>query len=147
ITPQLLGLSKAAKLPYASSLCGACREVCPVKIDIPRLLLHLRAEIVEGTTSGSAAHHGPVKRSTAERLVFRLYSITWTRAGSYELGVRLLRMLQRLIVRNERIGKAGNFVSWMLPPLSAWTAWRDARPISGRTFREQWRDMRKDGDK
>src|SRR5262249_22793918 len=45
ITPQLIGLNKAAKLPYASSLCGACREVCPVKIDIPELLLHLRAEI------------------------------------------------------------------------------------------------------
>src|SRR5919106_1778283 len=48
ITPQLVGLEKAAQLPYASSLCGACREVCPVKIDIPELLLHLRAEITEG---------------------------------------------------------------------------------------------------
>src|SRR5712691_13543240 len=48
ITPQLFGLAKAAQLPYASSLCGACREVCPVKIDIPELLLYLRAEITEG---------------------------------------------------------------------------------------------------
>ena len=48
ITPQLIGISKARQLPYASSLCGACREVCPVKIDIPELLLHLRAEITEG---------------------------------------------------------------------------------------------------
>ena len=45
ITPQLMGIEKTAQLPYASSLCGACREVCPVKIDIPRLLLHLRGEI------------------------------------------------------------------------------------------------------
>ena len=45
ITPQLMGIEKTSQLPYASSLCGACREVCPVKIDIPRLLLHLRAEI------------------------------------------------------------------------------------------------------
>src|SRR5688500_20158153 len=42
ITPQLIGISKSKQLPYASSLCGACREVCPVKIDIPELLLHLR---------------------------------------------------------------------------------------------------------
>jgi L-lactate dehydrogenase complex protein LldF len=48
ITPQLFGLSKAKQLPYASSLCGACRDVCPVKIDIPELLLHLRKEIAEG---------------------------------------------------------------------------------------------------
>ncbi len=45
ITPQLMGIEKTSQLPYASSLCGACREVCPVKIDIPRLLLHLRGEI------------------------------------------------------------------------------------------------------
>ena len=48
ITPQLVGFDKTSQLPYASSLCGACREVCPVKIDIPELLLHLRAEITEG---------------------------------------------------------------------------------------------------
>src|SRR5947199_5130808 len=53
ITPQLLGFSKAKQLPYASSLCGACREVCPVKIDIPELLLHLRAEITDGSAGGT----------------------------------------------------------------------------------------------
>ena len=42
LTPQLLGIEKAPTLPFASSLCGACYEVCPVKIDIPRILLHLR---------------------------------------------------------------------------------------------------------
>ncbi|HSK62478.1 MAG TPA: LutB/LldF family L-lactate oxidation iron-sulfur protein, partial [Pyrinomonadaceae bacterium] len=56
ITPQLMGIEKSSQLPYASSLCGACREVCPVKIDIPQLLLHLRAEIA------------PRKGSIGERL-------------------------------------------------------------------------------
>src|SRR6266567_2552486 len=69
ITPQLIGLSKAAKLPYASSLCGACREVCPVKIDIPELLLHLRAEITDGT-AGGAATNPQRKRKFAESLSF-----------------------------------------------------------------------------
>src|SRR5437667_6905452 len=46
LTPQLFGLGRSSELPYASSLCGACRDVCPVKIDIPALLLHLRAEVV-----------------------------------------------------------------------------------------------------
>src|SRR6266516_2914652 len=57
ITPQLSGLAKNSQLPYASSLCGACREVCPVKIDIPQLLLHLRAEITEpgGVKQGQKA--------------------------------------------------------------------------------------------
>ncbi len=42
LTPQLVGIENAPSLPFASSLCGACYEVCPVKIDIPTVLLHLR---------------------------------------------------------------------------------------------------------
>ena len=47
LTPQLKGVQNASSLPFASSLCGACYEVCPVKIDIPKILVHLRAEVVE----------------------------------------------------------------------------------------------------
>ena len=47
LTPQLAGVEDNASLPYASSLCGACYDVCPVKIDIPELLVHLRARHVE----------------------------------------------------------------------------------------------------
>jgi L-lactate dehydrogenase complex protein LldF len=144
ITPQLMGIGKAAKLPYASSLCGACRDVCPVKIDIPRLLLHLRAEVIEGTTSGTAAERGPIGRKPIERLAFRLYAIAWSRAWSYEMGMRLLRLLQPLIVRGGRIGQASRFASRLVPPLGAWTAWRDARPISQQTFRELWRSKLRD---
>src|SRR5579862_6383016 len=47
ITPEFIGLEKGRELPFASSLCGACREVCPVRINIPDLLLHLRGEVQE----------------------------------------------------------------------------------------------------
>ena len=46
LTPQLRGLDQAPTLPWASSLCGACYEVCPVKIDIPSVLIHLRGRVV-----------------------------------------------------------------------------------------------------
>ena len=46
LTPQLRGLDQAPTLPWASSLCGACYEVCPVKIDIPSVLVHLRGRVV-----------------------------------------------------------------------------------------------------
>ena len=140
ITPQLTGIGKAAQLPYASSLCGACREVCPVKIDIPELLLHLRAEIVEGTATGTAAQKGPVKRKIVERLAFRLYGYAMRKAWLYEWGTRVIRLLQRAVVRDGRIGQASGIVAKLAPPLGAWTAWRDARPIAPRTFREQWRE-------
>src|SRR6202023_3050189 len=45
LTPQLLGVNRAKTLPYASTLCGACYEVCPVKINIPEVLLHLRGKV------------------------------------------------------------------------------------------------------
>src|SRR6476659_1532056 len=46
LTPQLVGIEHAKSLPYASSLCGACYDVCPVKINIPEVLIHLRGEVV-----------------------------------------------------------------------------------------------------
>src|SRR5262249_8431913 len=88
ITPQLIGIGKASQLPYASSLCGACREVCPVKIDIPELLLHLRAEVVEEAASRTE-QKGPVKRKRAERLIFRLYAFAWSSPALYEWGIRI----------------------------------------------------------
>ncbi len=139
ITPQLIGLGKTAQLPYASSLCGACREVCPVKIDIPQLLLHLRAEVVEGTANGTAQKL-PVKRKILERLTFRLYAFAWSSPALYEWGTRIARVLQRPAVRDGRIGKVSTLIARLMPPLGAWTAWRDARPIAQRSFREQWRE-------
>ncbi|HEX8072692.1 MAG TPA: LutB/LldF family L-lactate oxidation iron-sulfur protein [Pyrinomonadaceae bacterium] len=140
ITPQLIGIGRAAQLPYASSLCGACREVCPVKIDIPELLLHLRAEVTEGTAAGTADQHGPVKRRPLERFAFRLYAWAWSSPALYEWGARVMRVLQRPAVRGGRIGRVGGLMAKLAPPLAAWTEWRDAPPLAPRTFREQWRD-------
>jgi L-lactate dehydrogenase complex protein LldF len=140
ITPQLSGLSKSAQLPYASSLCGACREVCPVKIDIPALLLHLRAEVVEGTASGTADQKGPVKKKFTEHLMFRLYAFAWSRPRLYEWGTRIARLMQRTVMRDGRIGKVSRFIARVAPPLGAWTAARDLRAVAPRSFREQWRD-------
>jgi L-lactate dehydrogenase complex protein LldF len=111
ITPQLVGIAKAAQLPYASSLCGACREVCPVKIDIPRLLLHLRGEI------------SPRKGSVAERLAFKVWARVMTSPSLYRLSSVAGRILQRVV-----------------PISRAWTNGRDLRPIESKSFHELWSD-------
>jgi L-lactate dehydrogenase complex protein LldF len=138
ITPQLFGLAKAAQLPYASSLCGACREVCPVKIDIPELLLYLRAEITEGSSSDRQepilAGHG------VERVTFKLWAAVMTRPQLYEWCGRTLRVLQRFVIRGGKIGKVAGLLARVAPPLAAWTSVRDLRPIETSTFREQWRN-------
>jgi L-lactate dehydrogenase complex protein LldF len=111
ITPQLMGIEKTSQLPYASSLCGACREVCPVKIDIPRLLLHLRGEI------------SPRKGSVAERLAFKVWARVMTSPTLYKMSSVAGRLMQRIV------------------PLSrAWTRGRDLRRIESRSFHELWAD-------
>ena len=139
ITPQLIGISKAKQLPYASSLCGACREVCPVKIDIPELLLHLRAEITDGT-AGGAAENPERKPKFAEGLAFKMYGRAWSGPFSYGLGMKAARLMQKLVVREGKIGKASGLIAKLLPPLGAWTAWRDAPAIAPRSFRQMWKD-------
>jgi len=120
LVPQLLGIENAASLPFASSLCGACYEVCPVKIDIPNVLLHLRAKAVEA------------KASATERILMR--SIAWLFGSPRRLATaqRLGRVVQRAFVREGSIRR--------LPgPLAKWTRTRDLRPIAAESFRSWWR--------
>ncbi len=119
ITPLLFGLASAAQLPYASSLCGACREVCPVKIDIPALLLHLRAEVV---TTGAG------KKQPLERIAFRCYRVVMRRPWLFRFTAGAARAFQRVFGLPRG-----------LPALRAWTASRDLRPLARRSFRDQWR--------
>ena len=144
ITPQLEGLAKSKQLPYASSLCGACREVCPVKIDIPELLLHLRAEITEGTANGIAADEKVAPRR-GERLAFKLYSSMWMTPARYRFFQRIARMAQRLVAHDGKIGKVSGLIASAAPPLGAWTAWRDAPAVAPETFREMWKRELKNG--
>lgn len=142
ITPQLIGLGRAAQLPFASSLCGACREVCPVKIDIPELLLHLRAEIQQTANrrqEQEAGAGGSIKRRRGEAFAFKMFTAIMSRPWLYELSIKAGRVFQRVIVRRDRIGKVGGSISQLAPPLSAWTKARDLRPLAPNTFREQWR--------
>jgi L-lactate dehydrogenase complex protein LldF len=128
LTPQLIGRHKAADLPFASTLCGACRDVCPVKIDIPAMLLHLRREIKEPAPSG-VERPG---RLALERLSFKLWAFVVKNAARYERAARLARLAQKV--------PAG----WLLrlaPPLSRWLAARELPSPPARSFREQWPDI------
>ena len=131
LTPQLKGLDdrSAASLPFASSLCGACYEVCPVKIDIPEVLVHLRGEAVdrEKRRSGIAGKLDP------ERLGMKWMASVFRSRKRYERAQKLARAGQGLIVRKGSISK--------LPgKLSGWTKYRDLKPVPDQTFREWWRE-------
>lgn len=121
LTPQLTGVEDNASLPYASSLCGACYEACPVKIDIPSLLVHLRARHVEER----AQRRVPSPESVA------MAAAAWTMAtprrfAAAERGSRLARAFGKDRLRH------------LPPPLAAWTSTRDAPTPPPETFREWW---------
>jgi L-lactate dehydrogenase complex protein LldF len=127
ITPQLVGIEKTKQLPYASSLCGVCREVCPVKIDIPQLLLHLRAKVVEE------------KPKFLEGLAFKIYSKAWAGNKSYELGTKTAKLMQKLVAKDGKVGKQSNLMAKIAPPLGNWTEFRDAPTVANTSFREIWK--------
>src|ERR1051326_7363556 len=77
LTPQFLGVNHEPGLPFASSLCGACAEVCPVKIDIPKILLELRAEVKEAEQRQGA--------NRLERMAFRIWAWVMRHPRVYEL--------------------------------------------------------------
>jgi L-lactate dehydrogenase complex protein LldF len=110
LTPQLRGLRGGTSLPYASSLCGACYEVCPVKIDIPQILVHLRGRVVAERGQGRS-----------EQLAMKLAAWTFARESRYRRAQRVARL--RLIGR--------------MPGLRGWTATRDL-PTPRETFRDWW---------
>ena len=123
LTPQLRGISEAASLPYASSLCGACYEVCPVKIDIPRVLVHLRGLAVE-------EGNGP----RGERSAMRALAWTFADERRYERAQRLGRAASRPFARDGLIAR--------LPGLGAWTDTRDLPAPPRPSFREWWSSRR-----
>ncbi len=129
ISPMLTGLSDGKNLPYASSLCGACREACPVKIDMPRMLLRLRNELVEGPTY-------PRERSAplVERLAIKGFRLAVATPLMMQLSNRLGRIAQWPLVRRGRITR-------LPPPLSGWTRYRSLPGLSSSTFRSRWRKV------
>ncbi|SCK44818.1 lactate utilization protein B [Streptomyces sp. WMMB 322] len=140
LTPQLRGVQSEldASLPYASSLCGACYEVCPVAIDIPEVLVHLRERVVEGgtvTVRGQRTSVKPAKGHAAERAAMRAARWTFEHPGALRAGQRIAARTRRLTPRR-------------LPLPGPGRAWSDSRDIprpAPESFRDWWRRTRGGG--
>ena len=115
------------KLPQASSLCGACRDACPVKIDLPGLLLDLRAEYVE---LGNAPRF--------EELAIRGFVRAMSSRRSYELAGQMARLATGALA-----GLGGGNIKFAPPPLNGWTQSRDLPPFAPKSFRQFWAERAK----
>ncbi len=128
LTPLQRGMTEAGSLPYASSLCGACYEVCPVKINIPEVLVHLRRRAVAAADDG-----GLRGRFSAEHVAMRAMARVFANRRLYEAAQRSGRLGQWPLVRQGKISR--------LPgPLAGWTSMRDLPPLPAQSFRDWWRE-------
>jgi L-lactate dehydrogenase complex protein LldF len=117
ITPHLRGLQEWKHLSAASSLCGACTETCPVKIDLHHHLLHNRR-------NGSQQ-----KPALLERTAYRVFAFVVNRPVFYSLGKKVARIFQPLhgLVKGTR-----------LDPAYSWTKTRELQPLAQQSFKEWW---------
>jgi L-lactate dehydrogenase complex protein LldF len=128
LTPQLQDMQHAQSLPYASSLCGACYEVCPVKINIPEVLIHLRNKVV--------VQAGPFK---AEALAMRGMAMIFRSERRFRAAQRLGRISEMPLVSED--GQGEGWIGWLPGLLGGWTQVRDLREMPKQTFRE-WFEAR-----
>ena len=123
LTAMLNGPGSVKELAHASSLCGACADACPVRIDIPRMLIELRRQVDE-------EHIAP----WTERVLFKTFARLLVHPTLYRLGARIGRILQRPLIREGRIRALPFF-------FGRWTKTRDLPPVAARTFQERWPEL------
>ncbi len=124
-TYAIFGHNVAKDLPFASTLCGACHEICPVRINIPKILLHLRHRVVE-------KEGGPF----GERMLVDLWGRIMTNPTANKVSFKIASKAQIFFERDRKIRN----LPWIL---SRWTEWKDIDPIPGKSFRELWKERQK----
>ena len=123
LTPSLIGVEEGGHLPNASTFCGRCEEVCPMRIPLPRMMRSWRAQEYEKALTPVATRYG-----------LGLWKAFATRPGLYRLATRAAIAAMGLF------GRKGRFAS--LPLAGGWTAHRDFPAPEGGTFMAQWKAKR-----
>jgi L-lactate dehydrogenase complex protein LldF len=123
LTPALEGIARWSDLPHASSLCGACREACPVRIDLPRMLLKERDD---ATRAG--------KIPLWLRIGLWVYRTAAIHPVLFQASITLMRWTTRLWSMPWR-----GWLPWAPPPLSGWTDYRDFPAFAARSFSAQFK--------
>ena len=125
VSPAVFGLAAFGHLARASTLCGACREACPIDIDLPQLLLRVRADTVRRRQPSRPGW----------RWAMRLFAWAASSSGRYRMAQRAGSLLSSLLPRREA------WIRVLPPPVDAWTNQRDFPSFQRRPFRDRWRRL------
>ncbi|HEY0168339.1 MAG TPA: LutB/LldF family L-lactate oxidation iron-sulfur protein [Jatrophihabitans sp.] len=133
LSPQLTGVADNASLPFASTLCGACYDVCPVAIDIPTMLVHLRDRVNQDKAAG---HRLPT--AEAAGMAAASWAMRGRRRWTWLLRAARLGRLAQL----SRLSRSGAGRRLLPPPLSSWVNSRDLPQPPAQSFRDWWSEQR-----
>ncbi|MCP4687773.1 MAG: iron-sulfur cluster-binding protein [Desulfobacterales bacterium] len=128
VTPLLVGVNRAKDLCQGETLCGACQNACPINIDLPRMLLELRAMLADGDPRWDVTRASP-----GEKALFFGWSRLIKNRGLYESFLKMAAAGQKLLPKRDGMIRA-------LPyPFHGWTRGRDAPPLAPETFIQRWK--------
>lgn len=132
VTPLLVGINRAKDLCQGETLCGACQDACPININIPRMLLELRAKLAQGDPDWD------VKRENfKEKLLYSAWSWMIQNRWLYDLGLKMAATGQWLLPKH------GDSLHRLPPPLHGWTESRDFKSIAPESFKDRWSHIKK----
>jgi len=128
IMPLLVGINEAKDLCQGETLCGACQDACPVNIDIPRMLLALRAKLAEGDPKWNVS-----PSSSSEKMIYQLWSWMIRNRSVYDFFLLMASLGQKMLPhKNDMIHK-------LPPPMSGWTKGRDVPTVAEESFIKRWK--------
>jgi L-lactate dehydrogenase complex protein LldF len=127
ILPLLTGINEGRDLCQGETLCGACQDACPINIDLPRMLLALRAKLADGDPDWG------VKRvNRAEKALFKMWSWIIRNRPAYEFFLGAASFGQKIFPQKD------GMISRLTPPVSGWTQSRDIISLAGESFISRW---------
>lgn len=131
VTPLLVGINRAKDLCLGETLCGACQDICPVNIDIPRMLLALRTKLAEGDSTW-----GVKAVDRKEKLLMQAWSWMIRNRAVYDRTLQLAAFGQKFIPQRD------GMLRRLPPPISGWTQGRDLKPLAKTSFIKRWEKAR-----
>lgn len=123
MTPLLSGINRAKDLSQGETLCGACKDACPMDIDLPRMLLALRTKLADGDPTWQVA-----RASRSEKLMFQAWALVIQNRRVYDLFLKAGALAQKILPHRK------GMITRLPVGLKGWTQCRDLTPLAGKSF-------------